>query len=256
MATPGHDAGYHVDSTSIRCQVIKDSSPRKQNADGHRVENELNDRGYATLGRLLTDEQAETLACLFERDSAFRSHVVMRRHGFGEGDYKYLRYPLPASIRRLRERLYVQLAPVANQWQERMGLAIRFPETHAEFIDQCHAGGQTRPTPLILKYGAGGYNCLHQDLYGEQAFPMQVVILLSRPDSFDGGEFVLTEQRPRMQSRVEVISLQPGHGVAFAVNERPRPGKRGFYRVKHRHGVSPIRRGERFTLGIIFHDAT
>lgn len=216
----------------------------------------LSERGYADLGQLLEDRDVAALRAAYDDEKNFRNHVIMRRHGFGEGDYKYFRYPLPDIIQALRSELYTQLVPVANAWHEQMGLDSRFPETHEALLARCHGDGQTRPTPLILKYGSGGFNCLHQDLYGEHVFPLQVVILLSDPREFKGGEFVLTEQRPRMQSRVEVVPLRKGHGVAFAVNQRPRAGTRGYYRVRMRHGVSEIRRGERFALGIIFHDAT
>ncbi len=223
--------------------------------DGSRIQAELDRRGYARLGRLLSNDETEALAALFARDDAFRSHIVMRRHGYGEGEYKYFSYPLPNKVASLREQLYELLVPVANEWQERLGGERRFPNTHAAMLERCHKDGQTRPTPLILKYGAGDYNRLHQDLYGEHVFPLQVVVLLSEPEDFSGGEFVLTEQRPRMQSRVEVVQLERGHGVAFAVNERPVMGTRGYYRLKMRHGVSELRSGERITLGIIFHDA-
>lgn len=220
-----------------------------------RIRTEIESRAYARLGRLLSDEELQFLKDLYPRERPFRSRVVMSRHGFGEGEYKYFDYPLPDFIHTLRERLYALLLPIANQWQDKMRTGQRFPDTLGEMLARCHADGQTRPTPLILKYGEGGFNCLHQDLYGTHAFPFQVVVLLSESADFDGGEFVLTEQRPRMQSRVEVVPMKTGHGVAFAVNERPKKGTRGYYRVKHRHGVSPIRKGERFTLGIIFHDA-
>lgn len=204
---------------------------------------------------MLSTMNTAALKALYAQEDAFRSHIYMRRHGFGEGEYKYFRNPLPRVVASLRKELYAFLAPVANAWHERLGSDTRFPDTHAEMLERCHRDGQERPTPLILKYGKGDYNCLHQDLYGEHVFPIQVVVLLSDEDDFEGGEFVLTEQRPRMQSRVEVVRLRKGHGVAFAVNERPKQGTRGFYRVKMRHGVSELRSGERYTLGIIFHDA-
>ncbi len=228
----------------------------QETLDGSRIQEELDRRGYARLGRLLSDDETTSLSKLFSNDDAFRSHIVMRRHGYGEGEYKYFRYPLPKKVASLRKDLYALLIPIANEWQQRLGSDLRFPHTHAEMLERCHEDGQTRPTPLILKYRAGGYNRLHQDLYGEHVFPLQVVVLLSKPDDFAGGEFVLTEQRPRMQSRVEVVRLERGHGVAFAVNERPVMGTRAYYRVKMRHGVSELRSGERYTLGIIFHDAT
>jgi hypothetical protein len=223
--------------------------------DRNRVSEELNHRGYARLGPLVSSKDAAALAALFPQEEPFRSHIFMRRHGFGEGEYKYFSNPLPQIVASLRKELYSFLAPVANEWHESLGSETRFPDTHEEMLERCHRDGQERPTSLILKYGKGDYNCLHQDLYGEHVFPIQVVILLSDEDDFDGGEFVLTEQRPRMQSRVEVVGLRKGHGVAFAVNERPKQGTRGFYRVKMRHGVSRLRSGERYTLGIIFHDA-
>lgn len=224
--------------------------------DRTRIADELNQRGYAHLGALLPDSDIDALSKMYALEAPFRSHVIMRRHGFGEGEYKYFAYPLPAAVTSLREKLYGLLAPIANEWQEKSGGEQRFPETLEEMLARCHAAGQSRPTPLMLSYGTGDFNCLHQDLYGEHVFPIQIVILLSDPQDFEGGEFVLTEQRPRMQSRVEVVQLCKGHGVAFAVNERPKLGTRGYYRVKMRHGVSELRRGERQTLGIIFHDAT
>lgn len=223
--------------------------------DQTRISDELNRRGYADLGPLLSDDDIDDLTGLYSQKQPFRSHIIMQRHGFGEGEYKYFAYPLPKSVVSLRSKLYASLAPIANEWQDCLGLEMRFPETHKEMLARCHADGQTRPTPLMLRYGEGDYNCLHQDLYGDHVFPLQVVILLSDVSDFEGGEFVLTEQRPRMQSRVEVVRLRKGHGVAFAVNERPKPGKRGYYRVRMRHGVSQLRSGNRLTLGLIFHDA-
>ena len=223
--------------------------------DRTRVSQELDSGGYAHLGPMLSATDTAALKALYPQEEVFRSHVIMRRHGFGEGEYKYFRNPLPRIVASLRKELYSFLAPVANDWHQRLGSDTRFPDTHEEMLERCHRDGQERPTPLILKYGEGDYNCLHQDLYGEHVFPIQVVILLSDKKDFEGGEFVLTEQRPRMQSRVEVVRLRQGHGVAFAVNERPKQGARGFYRVKMRHGVSQLRSGERHTLGIIFHDA-
>jgi hypothetical protein len=209
------------------------------------------------LPRLLTPAECEELAALYPRDAPFRSRIVMGRHGFGRGEYKYFTYPLPGIVANLRESLYPHLVASANAWNATMGIEVRYPDAHAEFLARCHAAGQTRPTPLLLHYGPDDYNCLHQDLYGEHVFPIQVAILLSSPHrDFEGGEFVLTEQRPRMQSRVEVVSLQQGDAVAFAVHHRPVRGTRGSYRVNMRHGVSRIVRGQRHTLGIIFHDAT
>ena len=205
---------------------------------------------------LLTAGECETLAARYDDERGFRSTIVMARHGFGRGEYKYFAYPLPEIIAALRPALYARLVPIANRWNEAMGIAVRYPATHAEFIARCHAAGQTRPTPLLLRYGPGDYNCLHQDLYGEHVFPLQVVILLSQPDTdFTGGEFVLTEQRPRMQSRAEVVPLKRGDAAVFAVHHRPVQGTRGFYRVNMRHGVSRLTSGRRQTAGIIFHDA-
>jgi hypothetical protein len=206
---------------------------------------------------MLAPEECASLASGFTVDGQFRSRVVMARHGYGRGEYKYFAYPLPGLIAGLRTALYRRLVGIANRWNEAMGMAIRYPDDHEEFLDRCHRAGQTRPTPLLLRYGEGDYNCLHQDLYGEHVFPLQVAFLLSNPErDFTGGEFVLTEQRPRMQSRAAVVPLDQGSGVVFAVNNRPVQGSRGSYRVKMRHGVSRIRDGHRHTLGIIFHDAS
>jgi len=212
--------------------------------------------GCATIKSLLPARACRPLAMMYDDDTRFRSRVVMARHGFGRGEYKYFAYPLPALIAELRTALYPALAKIANEWNTSLKSDIRFPPTHALYLKRCHEAGQTRPTPLLLKYGAGDYNCLHQDLYGAHVFPLQATVLLSKPgEDFDGGEFVLTEQRPRMQSRAEVVPLAQGDCVIFAVNERPVQGTRGTYRVKMRHGVSRIRSGQRFTLGLIFHDA-
>ncbi len=216
----------------------------------------LDERGHAVLPGLLGAAECGELAALYERDEAFRSRVVMARHNFGSGEYKYLRYPLPAQVTALREALYPRLAPLANQWHERLRLAPRFPASLAAYLARCHEAGQQRPTPLILKYEEGDYNCLHQDLYGDLVFPVQATVLLSQPGrDFAGGEFLLVEQRPRMQSKGEVVPLGEGDAVLFAVNHRPVAGGRGFYRAKMRHGVSRLHSGRRFTLGIIFHDA-
>jgi hypothetical protein len=224
--------------------------------DWERIEADLDAVGCATTGPLLDPETCASLIALYDQDAPFRSRIVMARHGFGRGEYKYYAYPLPDPIAALRGLLYERLVPIANRWNEAMGIAIRYPAEHAAFLERCHKAGQTRPTPLLLKYGAGDYNCLHQDLYGENVFPLQIAILLSEPGrDFTGGEFVLTEQRPRMQSRAEVVSLAQGEGVIFAVHNRPVQGTRGTYRVHLRHGVSRLRSGERFTTGIIFHDA-
>jgi len=216
----------------------------------------LDAHGWAMLERLLTPAECDRVAQLYDDDERFRSHVVMARHGFGRGEYKYFTHPLPDTIARLRTSLYPRLAPIANRWNEAMAIAVRYPDDHAAFIARCHDAGQTRPTPLLLRYVADDYNCLHQDVYGELVFPLQVAILLSEPDrDFTGGEFVLTEQRPRMQSRAEVVPLRRGDAVVFAVHHRPVQGRRGIYRVNLRHGVSRVRFGRRHTLGIIFHDA-
>jgi hypothetical protein len=221
-----------------------------------RIEAELDSHGVGLTGPLLSPAECRALAALYADESRFRSRIVMARHGFGQGEYKYFEYPLPAIVAKLRNSIYPHLAPIANQWHEAMGLEARFPDQHAAFIARCHNAGQTRPTPLLLKYGRGDYNALHQDLYGEHVFPLQVAVLLSQPGAdFRGGEFVLTEQRPRMQSRASVVPLAKGDAVIFAVNSRPVTGKRGSYRVKLRHGVSALRSGDRYTLGIIFHDA-
>jgi hypothetical protein len=216
---------------------------------------DLDTHGYAVLPGLIAPEACKALAALYEQP-VFRSHVHMARHGFGRGEYKYFAYPLPDTVAELRARLYPHLVAIANRWQRRMGLEVRFPEAHAEFLARCHDAGQVRPTPLLLQYGVDDYNCLHQDLYGEHVFPLQAAILLSRPEEdFTGGEFVLTEQRPRMQSVPSVVPLQQGDAVIFAVHQRPVTGTRGDYRVTMRHGVSRVRSGQRHTLGIIFHDA-
>lgn len=216
----------------------------------------LNERGHALLPGILTGMECRALAALYAQEGHFRSHVHMAQHGFGKGEYRYFGYPLPDLISDLRAELYPHLAAVANDWNARMGIGTRYPGTLDAFLRQCHAAGQTRPTPLLLQYGAGDYNCLHQDLYGELAFPLQAAFLLSEPGrDFDGGELVLTEQRPRMQSRAEVVPLRQGDAVVFAVHHRPVRGSRGDYRVNLRHGVSTVRTGQRHTLGIIFHDA-
>ena len=224
--------------------------------DWQRVHADLDTAGFAVLPGLLADAECDALAGGYASGEGFRSHVVMARHGFGRGEYRYYSYPLPPLVQGLRTALHPRLAPIANRWNARMGLANRYPDDHADWLAECHAAGQTRPTPLLLQYGEGDYNCLHQDLYGDLAFPLQVAALLSAPGvDFTGGEFVMTEQRPRMQTRVEVVPLAKGDAVVFAVNERPSKGVRGDYRVKLRHGVSRLRSGHRHTLGIIFHDA-
>lgn len=224
--------------------------------DWKSIESELLEHGCAVLGQLLSRSECSDLIATYESETAFRSRVIMARHGFGKGEYKYYKYPLPETIFRLRTDLYPHLANIANSWEKALGREREFPSTHDAYLRQCHKAGQGLPTPLILKYGEGDYNCLHRDLYGDMVFPLQVTILLSAPDKdFRGGDFVLTEQRPRMQSRVEVVPLRQGEAVVFAVNQRPVRGTRGVYRVAMRHGVSRIRSGQRFTLGIIFHDA-
>jgi uncharacterized protein len=221
-----------------------------------RVEADLDEYGGSILEHLLTPEECDTVTAMYPDDAVFRSRVVMARHGFGRGEYKYFGYPLPDLVESLRTNLYPRLAPVANRWNQALGSPVRYPEGHAEFLARCHDAGQRRPTPLMLQYGEGDYNCLHQDLYGEHVFPIQVAVLLSEQGrDFSGGDFVLTEQRPRMQSRVEVMPLRQGDAVAFAVHHRPVQGTRGTYRVNLRHGVSRVRGGHRHTLGIIFHDA-
>jgi hypothetical protein len=224
--------------------------------DWNAVQAELSERGCAILKNLFSPEACRETAQFYADESRFRSQVIMARHGFGKGEYRYFRYPLPKRIAALRSALYPHLVPVANSWNERLGVEERYPARHDAFLEQCHAAGQTKPTPLLLKYRAGDFNCLHQDLYGALAFPLQVAILLSEPGrDFEGGEFVLTEQRPRMQSRVEVVPLKQGDAVVFAVHNRPVRGTKGEYRVNLRHGVSLVRSGERYTLGVIFHDA-
>jgi len=224
--------------------------------DWGRLASELDEQGYATLAGLVTPEECRALARLYPLDDLFRSRIVMGRHGFGRGEYKYFRYPLPELVAALRATLYPQLLPIANRWNAAMGIAVRYPPRHAEFIARCQEAGQCRPTPLLLQYTAGDYNCLHQDLYGEHVFPLQAAILLSEPGrDFTGGEFVLTEQRPRMQSRPEVVPLRQGDAAIFAVHHRPVQGTRGVYRVNMRHGVSRLRSGRRRTVGVIFHDA-
>jgi uncharacterized protein len=216
----------------------------------------LDTHGYATTGPLLTPAECATLRDLYAAEAPFRSRIVMARHGFGRGEYKYFNYPLPEIVALLRAALYAPLADIANRWNEAMGTPVRYPADHAAYLALCHAAGQAKPTPLLLQYGPGDYNCLHQDVYGEHVFPLQAAFLLSRPgDDFAGGEFVLTEQRPRMQSRAEVVPLEQGEAVIFPVHHRPVQGTRGTYRVNMRHGVSRLRSGSRHTLGVIFHDA-
>ncbi|HZV98516.1 MAG TPA: 2OG-Fe(II) oxygenase [Methylophilaceae bacterium] len=236
--------------------TVPDAAERVQSLDWERIAQDLYTRGSAMLEQVLTAQQSRALAQLYTENEIFRSRVVMERHGYGRGEYKYFTYPLPDLVADLRAAFYPRLAPVANDWNAAMGIDVRYPEQHAHFLARCHAAGQVRPTPLLLQYGPEDYNCLHQDLYGKHVFPLQVAILLSEPGrDFTGGEFVLTEQRPRMQSRAEVVPLRQGDAVIFAVHQRPVQGTRGIYRVNMRHGVSRIRSGHRQTLGVIFHDA-
>ncbi len=229
---------------------------RIDRADWGSVHTGLNAQGWAIVPGLLTDTEADGVADLYRSEQGFRSHIVMARHGFGRGEYKYFSAPLPRLVQDLRTAAYPHLAPIANQWHARMRSDVRFPETHGAFLDRCHRAGQTRPTPLLLQYGPEDYNCLHRDLYGEHVFPLQIAILLDQPGAdFEGGEFVMTEQRPRMQSRAMVLPLKKGDAAVFAVSSRPMKGTRGDYQVKLNHGVSKIVAGRRRTLGIIFHDA-
>jgi uncharacterized protein len=235
---------------------VRDFSHGIKVFDWERVSNDLDAQGCALIENLVTSEECDALVRLYAMEDIFRSRVVMGHHGFGRGEYKYFRYPLPGIISGLRTSIYPRLVSVANRWNEAMGIDARYPAKHPDFIKRCHAAGQLRPTPLLLQYTPGDYNCLHQDLYGEHVFPIQVTILLSEPGrDFTGGEFVLTEQWPRMQSRPEVVPLRQGDAVAFAVHHRPVQGARGVYRVNLRHGVSRLRSGHRHTAGIIFHDA-
>jgi uncharacterized protein len=235
---------------------VDDAVARVQQFDWQRIYNALDSGGSAVLPALLSPDVCRAIASLYPQDDLYRSRVIMARHGFGRGEYKYFSYPLPRIIEELRTKLYAHLVPIANAWNAAMKIDIAYPERHADFIRRCHQAGQSQPTPLLLQYAEGDYNCLHQDLYGEQVFPIQVAFLLSGPgQDFTGGEFVLTEQRPRMQSRPEVLPLNQGDAVAFAVHNRPVQGARGVYRVNMRHGVSRLRSGQRHTLGIIFHDA-
>lgn len=236
--------------------VVRSIAQRIEAIDWERISADLDSRGCAMAEGLLQHTECEQLAARYADERSFRSRIVMERYGFGRGEYQYFSYPLPAVVQELRSGLYPRLAPIANLWNIAMSIDVRYPLQHAAFLDRCHAAGQLRPTPLMLRYGPEDYNCLHQDLYGEHVFPLQVAILLSEPgEDFIGGEFVLTEQRPRMQSRVEVVPLRQGDAVFFAVHHRPVRGTRGVYRVSMRHGVSRVRVGQRHTLGVIFHDA-
>jgi uncharacterized protein len=237
--------------------MVKTShSAKKPAIDWPRIEEGLDSQGYAIARHLLEPDECATLIDSYAHDRLFRSTIVMARHGFGAGEYRYFAYPLPGPLAALRAALYASLAPIANRWNEALEIDSRYPPDHEAYLDRCHRAGQTRPTPLILRYRTGDYNCLHQDLYGDHVFPMQATILLSIPeDDFEGGEFVLVEQRPRRQSRVEVVPLERGDAVIFPVHHRPVRGARGFHRTRMRHGVSRLRSGERYTAGIIFHDA-
>ena len=221
------------------------------------IQMSLDSQGWAVIPKLIDWEEADRLASFYDEEARFRSRVIMSRHGFGRGEYKYFAYPLPEPVQSLRTAAYSRLAPIANQWHERLRNEVRFPDDHAAFLERCHQAGQSRPTPLLLSYGTDDYNCLHRDLYGEHVFPLQLVVLLDEPGvDFEGGEFVMTEQRPRMQSRAMVLPLTKGDAALFAVHTRPMKGARGDHQVKLNHGVSGIRRGSRRTLGIVFHDAS
>jgi uncharacterized protein len=245
-------ATIHGDAVAIGESI----DARMHAIDWTRVGAALDAHGYAMLDGVLSEEECEGIAGLYDGDARFRSRVVMARHGFGRGEYKYFSYPLPEIVADLRTSIYPRLVPIANRWNETMRIEVRYPGEHEKFLARCHAAGQTRPTPLLLQYGKDDFNALHQDLYGEHVFPFQVAFLLSKPGSdFTGGEFVLTEQRPRMQSRAEVVPLRQGDAVIFTVHHRPVQGTRGIYRVNLRHGVSRLRSGHRHTVGVIFHDA-
>jgi hypothetical protein len=251
------DIQIPVTETPAALPEAANAIARAEALDWQEIGRNLNQRGNAVLTGVLTPAECKALADLYPNETGFRSRIVMGRHGFGRGEYKYFSYPLPDIVAGLRTSLYRKLAPVANAWNETMGMEVRYPSEHAEFIQRCHDAGQSRPTPLLLQYGVDDFNCLHQDLYGDHVFPVQVAFLLSEPGrDFTGGEFVLTEQRPRMQSRPEVVPLTQGDAVAFAVHHRPVQGTRGSYRVNLRHGVSRLRSGQRHTMGIIFHDAS
>ncbi len=243
-------------TASARHETAPEIAARVARLDWPRLTASLDDDGYAVLPALLDVEECRALVAAYESQAGFRSRVVMARHGYGSGEYKYFAYPLPESVAALRSALYPELAGIANRWSAAMGSDIHYPSNHAGFLAICHRAGQVKPTPLLLRYGAGDYNRLHQDLYGEHVFPLQATFLLSAPGrDFTGGEFVLVEQRPRMQSRAEIVPLGQGDGVIFAVRQRPVRGRRGFHRVTLRHGVSRVTSGHRLTLGVIFHDA-
>jgi hypothetical protein len=246
-----------TDAASVPGPAHTGLAERIAAVDWHRLGQTLDAEGSAIVERLLTPAECRELVALYDDDARFRSRVVMSRHGFGRGEYKYFAHPLPGLIASLRATVYAHLTPVADRWNSAMGIDVRFPREHADFIRRCRAAGQTRPTPLLLRYGEGDHNCLHQDLYGEHVFPLQMVLLLSDPGrDFQGGELVMTEQRPRMQSRPIVLPLRQGDAAVIAVRHRPVQGARGRpYRVTMRHGVSRVRQGRRHTAGIIFHDA-
>jgi hypothetical protein len=252
--TKADDAGPYPEVASRPVSGAIES--RVDNVGWAKVRANLDVQGWAIAPQLLTHAEADSVAGLYRQDRGFRSQVIMSRHGFGQGEYKYFSYPLPPLIQALRTAAYPHLAPIANQWHERMRNAVRFPDHHPAFLERCHQAGQVRPTPLLLEYGPEDYNCLHRDLYGEHVFPIQIAILLDQPgEDFTGGEFVMTEQRPRMQTRAMVLPLQKGDAAIFAVNSRPMKGVRGDYQVKLNHGVSRLYTGKRHTLGVIFHDA-
>ena len=245
-----------IDKSQVS-QLVEEIAHRVEAVDWDQVSSSLDAEGNAMIGGLLKPEECREIAGFYNQDDIFRSRVIMGRHGFGKGEYKYFSYPLPDIVQCLRTAVYPHLAPIGNKWNEAMNINVRYPDQHAEFLSRCHQAGQTRPTPLLLQYEPGDYNCLHQDLYGEHVFPLQLAILLSEPGTdFTGGEFVMTEQRPRMQSRPMVVPLRQGDAVIFAVHNRPVKGTKGTYRVNLRHGVSRLLSGRRHTMGIIFHDAT
>jgi hypothetical protein len=248
--------GSTLDGMRRPVRGIGEEMTRVEACDWPSITDHLDSHGWAVLPSILKPTECRALADLYDLEAGFRSHIMMARHGFGRGEYRYFSYPLPPTVDTLRTALYPHFAALANRWYASMGLDVRFPEAHTDFLERCHAAGQTKPTPLLLRYVSGDYNCLHQDLYGEHVFPLQVTFLLAEPDQeFTGGEFVLVEQRPRMQSRAMVVPLRQGDGVVFAVNQRPVAGSRGAYRVSMRHGVSEVHSGRRHTLGVIFHDA-
>jgi hypothetical protein len=247
---------YCVSEIMSRPATIQTIEERVEALPWNEVSGALDAEGNAVIKSILSPNECDAVRGLYQEEKIFRSQVVMERHGFGRGEYRYFSYPLPELVTTMRTSLYPRLVPIANRWNEAMGINVRYPATHADYIQRCHRAGQNKPTPLILKYGPDDYNCLHQDLYGEHIFPLQIAVLLSEPNrDFTGGEFVMTEQRPRMQSRPIVVPLQKGDGVVFAVHHRPVQGKKSVYRVNLRHGVSRLRSGSRYTLGIIFHDA-